>query len=468
MINRTRRVNSARTSDSFDDSDDDDDDEGAVASMQLPQRNGFAQFVDAKSLARALQALRNATDARSATKAAEWIDKAAGDSARRMEAAQAAAVAFVEARKSIPSDVARQVSEALTSTAASRGDIGWLRSAAETFIDGTKEFEEILAIVESKRGSVLTDECAYLLVPGLYGCYYPGYYDDVRDAFSSHGVVCRTSRLVDGEGTVETNAAAVAREVEDYYNETGKKVILIGHSKGGIDCAAALAMYDDAMRDKVFGLIAMQCPYGGSPIATDLLSEPLAALTRSFLEALLGAPRGDGERLCAPISDLTYAARKKWLSKFPLPEHYAVVSFHSATSSPAAGLWPAASYTKNRYGEDSDGLVARCDASIPGAVDVRLDSEQDHADCVFPAKHAADLFTRHAEEQAANLSARQLAGFSPIERAGPPIPPPIGAAIVSAQRALGDALPERLKSSPRSVDYHEALVGVLLRHHRRA
>mmetsp|Transcript_5136 Transcript_5136/g.18656 ORF Transcript_5136/g.18656 Transcript_5136/m.18656 type:complete len:500 (-) Transcript_5136:76-1575(-) len=469
-IHRTSALRSTKDSDTFDEDDEDDEDEDALVFKQSSQSVSFAQFVDAKSLARALQALRNATDVPAATKAAEWIDKAAGDSARRMEAAQAAAMAFIEARQSIPSDVARQVSEALASTAASRGDIGWLRSTATaTIIDGTKEFEGILALIESKGGgSVLMDEYAYLLVPGLYGCYYPGYYDDVRDAFAAYGVECRTSSLVDGEGTVETNAAAITREVEEYHRETGKKIILIGHSKGGIDCAAALAMYDDVMRNRVVGLIAVQCPYGGSPIATDLLSEPLAALTTSFLEALLGAPRGDGARLCAPIADLTYAARQKFLKKFPLPEHYAVVSFHSATTSPAAGLWPAASYTKNRYGEDSDGLVARCDASIPGAVDVRLDSEQDHADCVFPAKHAADLFTRHAKEQAANLSARQLAGFSPIERVGPAIPPPVGVAIVSAQRALGDALPERLKSSPRSVDYHEALVGVLLRHHRRA
>lgn len=154
-IHRTSALRSTKDSDTFDEDDEDDEDEDALVFKQSSQSVSFAQFVDAKSLARALQALRNATDVPAATKAAEWIDKAAGDSARRMEAAQAAAMAFIEARQSIPSDVARQVSEALASTAASRGDIGWLRSTATaTIIDGTKEFEGILALIESKGGGL--------------------------------------------------------------------------------------------------------------------------------------------------------------------------------------------------------------------------------------------------------------------------------------------------------------------------
>jgi hypothetical protein len=36
-----------------------------------------------------------------------------------------------------------------------------------------------------------------------------------------------------------------------------------------------------------------------------------------------------------------------------------------------------------RYGERSDGLVARCDAEVPGSVVVRLDRKLDHAWMVY-------------------------------------------------------------------------------------
>lgn len=49
--------------------------------------------------------------------------------------------------------------------------------------------------------------------------------------------------------------------------------MLLGHSKGGVDAAAALSMYWDELKDKVAGLALAQSPYGGSPIASDILRE---------------------------------------------------------------------------------------------------------------------------------------------------------------------------------------------------
>ncbi len=54
--------------------------------------------------------------------------------------------------------------------------------------------------------------------------------------------------------------------------ETGKKVVLIGHSKGGLDCAAALSLHPD-LKNLVAGLVTLQSPFGGSPIAADLLAD---------------------------------------------------------------------------------------------------------------------------------------------------------------------------------------------------
>lgn len=68
-----------------------------------------------------------------------------------------------------------------------------------------------------------------------------------------------------------------AKEIKDYIEEiywgSQKRVLLLGHSKGGIDAAAALSMYWDDLKDKVAGLALAQSPYGGSPIASDILRE---------------------------------------------------------------------------------------------------------------------------------------------------------------------------------------------------
>jgi hypothetical protein len=49
--------------------------------------------------------------------------------------------------------------------------------------------------------------------------------------------------------------------------------LLLGHSKGGVDAAAALSLYWSDLNDKVAGLVLSQSPYGGSPIASDILRE---------------------------------------------------------------------------------------------------------------------------------------------------------------------------------------------------
>jgi hypothetical protein len=50
-------------------------------------------------------------------------------------------------------------------------------------------------------------------------------------------------------------------------------VLLLGHSKGGVDSAAALSLYWPQLKDKVAGLVIAQSPYGGSPVASDILRD---------------------------------------------------------------------------------------------------------------------------------------------------------------------------------------------------
>ena len=72
---------------------------------------------------------------------------------------------------------------------------------------------------------------------------------------------------------MENNAWELKQYIEELYWGSGKKVLLLGHSKGGVDAAAALSIYWSDLKHKVAGLALVQSPYGGSPIASDMLRE---------------------------------------------------------------------------------------------------------------------------------------------------------------------------------------------------
>ena len=61
--------------------------------------------------------------------------------------------------------------------------------------------------------------------------------------------------------------------IEEIYWGSRKRVLLLGHSKGGVDLAAALSLYWPQLKDKVAGLVVDQSSYGGSPVASDVLRE---------------------------------------------------------------------------------------------------------------------------------------------------------------------------------------------------
>lgn len=71
--------------------------------------------------------------------------------------------------------------------------------------------------------------------------------------------------------SVEHNAWELKEYVEELYWGSGKRVMLLGHSKGGVDAAAALSIYCNELKGKVAGLALVQSPYGGTPLASDIL-----------------------------------------------------------------------------------------------------------------------------------------------------------------------------------------------------
>lgn len=105
---------------------------------------------------------------------------------------------------------------------------------------------------------------------------------------------------------MEHNAWELKQYIEELYWGSGKRVMLLGHSKGGVDAAAALSIYSQELRDKVAGLALVQSPYGGTPIASDILREGQVAdkETRRIMEFLI----------CKLIKVTLSVSMKKFLS----------------------------------------------------------------------------------------------------------------------------------------------------------
>ncbi|KAL2506748.1 alpha/beta-Hydrolases superfamily protein [Abeliophyllum distichum] len=194
----------------------------------------------------------------------------------------------------------------------SADDIGWLQRAAEMppVEDGTERFMEILDDIRHGLHK-LPNTMVYLLVPGLFSNHGPLYFTIQKQHSLS--------------GTMQASVDKNAKEIKVYIEE-------IYWGSGGVDSAAALSMYWNELKDKVASLALAQSPYGGSPIASDILREGQLGdyvNIRKLMEILIC-------KVIKALEDLTYERRKDFLRKYHLPEELPIVSFHTEASiSPA-------------------------------------------------------------------------------------------------------------------------------------
>lgn len=254
-------------------------------------------------------------------------------------------------------------------------NVGWLKSQPPPPKDVTADFNTTYAA--AKAGTLkMPDEAKnhrYLLVGGLFTNQYPGYMDSNQKALQAKGL--ETKRVgIDTGQSVELNAKQICDAIMD-ASKDGKQVVLVGQSKGGVDITAALAMYPE-LKPHVRAVVAMQAPYGGTPIASDIKTCPeLRPLATAAIGALL---KGDMRAL----TDLSYDARKAFIAKYPYPSDVPTLSLATSRESRKSLVDATGAYLRDRYGVKSDGLVAPEDAEIPGSRVVKL-TNMDHAEGVM-------------------------------------------------------------------------------------
>jgi triacylglycerol lipase len=252
---------------------------------------------------------------------------------------------------------------------------GWFKSETAPPTDITSRFHEVYARVRQNE-PVLPDEARrhlYLMVKGMLGDELPGYLEDNQLRLEQRGLETREV-AVDTEGRLADNVAVVREALLDAIH-FGRTVVLVGHSKGGVEAMSMLSLYPE-LRRHVRAVVAMQPPFGGSVIANDLVTTPALRLMLDVTFPSLF--QGNA----ASVEDLSYARRMEFVRQHPYPLDIPTVSLATSRLSRRSLMRPLCHYVQERYGCGCDGLVAALDAEVPGSRVVRL-ADMDHAEAAM-------------------------------------------------------------------------------------
>ena len=200
----------------------------------------------------------------------------------------------------------------------------------------------------------------YIIVGGAFTRAYPRYF--------SHGIKHLRGNNLDVieakvplMGTVEENSLAIQALIEDQAKQ-GFKVVLIGHSKGGVDIAAALGQRPELSKH-VRAVLTIQSPLKGY----------VKTVGGHWSERLLpGAKR--------TLSGLTFEKRSESLQDNPFPQTVPTFAFVSSTKVFHPVIKPFAPLKKSRVA--NDGFVPLDSQVLPGMSYAEFEGI-DHASSVW-------------------------------------------------------------------------------------
>lgn len=193
--------------------------------------------------------------------------------------------------------------------------------------------------------------------------FVPEYFGRQITYLRSQGLDCR---LVDieSENSIYSNARKVIREIE----QAPGQVLIVGHSKGGLDTLEALLKRPD-LRRKVAAVIAVQSPFFGSPVADLMLSGPALSIPSSLLLDMLGGSRQSLQNLSVKYRRGYHAAKAAEIRKLT-----AQVPFYSYSTWKDESFLPYIDTVFEVFrdymlglGLKNDGLVPAESAVLPGS-----------------------------------------------------------------------------------------------------
>lgn len=142
----------------------------------------------------------------------------------------------------------------------------------------------------------------YLFVGGLFTQHYPTYFDHNIQFFEQKLKFPNVQTVdIHTEGSVARNAKIIKDAVTKAANGP-KSVVLIGHSKGGVDVVSVLHQFPQAV-PFIRGIISFQAPFGGTYLIDYVARRKLAV--KAIAQIIEGVWKGDEDA----IHDLGYSAR---------------------------------------------------------------------------------------------------------------------------------------------------------------
>jgi hypothetical protein len=220
-------------------------------------------------------------------------------------------------------------------------------------------------------------------VPGTDLIRLGEYFDEQMEWLRSQGFAHVQRLDIESEDAIAANAGRVAAGIRD----SAQEVILITHSKGGLDSLEAL-IREPELREKVRGWIAFQSPWYGSPVA-DWVGEKkvLGKAARTLLEKLM---KGQGESL----GNLTMKERRAYHDRHraeteAVVAEIPVLSVATLKRGTLAGTIACSAFEplripmKENLGLESDGVVPWESAVLAGTDYVVIDGAS-HLDTVRP------------------------------------------------------------------------------------
>mmetsp|Transcript_76822 Transcript_76822/g.223033 ORF Transcript_76822/g.223033 Transcript_76822/m.223033 type:complete len:978 (-) Transcript_76822:103-3036(-) len=282
--------------------------------------------------------------------------------------------------------------------------IGWATQQAApaaylTGYDATEEFRVILdEIKEGKHELAQHWDLTYLFVPGLfYVNWKHTYLRTMLSHIHSLGLDGRIAKLDTTQGVLH-NAEKLVRTVCELYKQTGKRVLLVGHSKGACDAIAAVSRFKQSVDGMVEGILCLNSPIGGTALAGSLSEEVLNATSAKeprVLSHLMGPE-------VTALQDLSHSERAAEMESFPVHYGIPIVTFFAGTSGSSETALSMNAHLMRRHAPSwaseqlCDGVVFAEDAHLPGSVRIQYHEEWDHADIVYERKEGAATFVVEA------------------------------------------------------------------------
>jgi len=213
----------------------------------------------------------------------------------------------------------------------------------------------------------------YLTVPGLFTERYPGYMVEKFARMAELGL--DHARVpIDTDAGVESNAVQIRDSLLN-ATQDGRQAVLIGHSKGGVDIAAALAMFP-ALCGRVRAVVTLQAPWLGTPLGD--LAQDKAVLSWATRFIVEGAFQGEASAL----TGIGIRARADFVARYPWPRQVPAVCLATSLRSWSTLLKVPDAMLAATHGP-TDGMVPVANALLPGADAVFL-RDVDHGGPVLP------------------------------------------------------------------------------------